>query len=97
MSLGFWLFLGIYFVAGGLIWYLYRRSKKNADKKRNDPANDTDTVGPADEGSEELLFTGLMLSDIYNDNDSSDDKGSDGFDGGGFDGGDGGDGGGFDF
>ena len=97
MSLGLWLFLGIYFVAGGLIWYLYRRSKKNADKKRNDPANDTDTVDPADESSEELLFTGLMLSDIYNDNDSSDNKGSDGFDGGGFDGGDGGDGGGFDF
>lgn len=98
MSLGLWLFLGIYFVAGGLIWYLYRRSKKNGDKKRNDPANDTATVDPADEGSEELLFTGLMLSDIYNnDNDSSDNKGSDGFDGGGFDSGDSGDGGGFDF
>ena len=97
MSLGLWLFLGIYFVAGGLIWYLYRRSKKDADKKRNDPANDTDTVDPADAGSEELLFTGLMLSDIDTDADSSDDKGSDGFDGGGFDGGDGGDGGGFDF
>ena len=94
MSLGLWLFLGIYFVAGGLIWYLHRRSKKDADKKVNDPANDTDTVDPADAGSEELLFTSLMLSDIYNDDDSSDDKGSDGFDGGGFDGGDGG---GFDF
>ena len=91
MSLGLWLFLGIYFVAGGFIWHLYRRSKKNADKKRNDPANATDTV---DEGSEELLFTGLMLSNIYNDDDLSDDKGSDGFDSGGFDGGDGG---GFDF
>ena len=89
MSLGLWLFLGIYFVAGGLIWYLYRRSKKDADKKRNDPANDTGTVDPADGGSEELLFTSLMLSDIYNDADSSDDKGADGFDGG--------DGGGFDF
>lgn len=94
MSLGLWLFLGIYFVAGGLIWYLYRRAKKDADKKRNDPANDADTVDPAGEGSEDLLFTGLMLSDIYNDADSSDDNGSDGFDGGGFDGGDGG---GFDF
>ena len=89
MSLGLWLFLGIYFVAGGFIWYLYRRSKK-----KNDPANDTDTVDPADEGSEDLLFTGLMLSDIYNDDDLSDDKGADGFDSDGFDGGDGG---GFDF
>ena len=97
MSLGLWLFLGIYFVAGGLIWHLYRRSKKDTDKKRNDPVNDTDTVDPADTGSEELLFTGLMLSDIDTDADSSDDKESDGFDG--FDGGgfDGGDGGGFDF
>ncbi|RKU19744.1 hypothetical protein C6503_07470 [Candidatus Poribacteria bacterium] len=85
MSLGLWLFLGIYFVAGGLIWYLYRRSKKD---------NDTDTVDPTDAGTEELLFTGLMLSDIDNDADSSDDSGADGFDGGdsgGFDGG------GFDF
>lgn len=88
MSLGLWLFLGIYLVSGGLIWYLYRRSKKDADKKRNDPANDMDTVDPADAGSEVLLFTGLMLSDIDTDADSSDDKGSDGFDGddsGGFD------------
>ncbi|MXV74856.1 hypothetical protein F4Z99_11320 [Candidatus Poribacteria bacterium] len=97
MSLGLWLFLGIYFVAGGLIWYLYRRSKKDTDKKRNYPANDTETADPADAGAEELLFTGLMLSDIDNDADSSNDKGSDGFDGGGFDGGDSGDGGGFDF
>ena len=89
MSLGLWLFLGIYLVSGGLIWYLYRRSKKDADKKRNDPTNDTDTVDPAGAGSEELLFTGLMLSDIDTDADSSDDKGSDGFDGG--------DSGGFDF
>ena len=103
MSLGLWLFLGIYFVAGGLIWYLYRRSKKNGNKKRNDLANDTNTVDPADAGSEKILFTGLMLSDTDTDADSSDNKGSDGFDGGGFDGGDGGgfggggfDGGGFD-
>ena len=105
MSLGLWVFLGMYFAAGGLIWYLYRRAKKSRHKNRNEPANDTETVDPADEVSEELLFTGLMLSDIYNDADSSDDMGADGFDagdGGGFDGGDGGgfdggDGGGFDF
>ncbi len=97
MSLGLWVFLGIYFLAGGLIWYLYRRSKKDGDKKRNDPANDTDAVDPADQDSETLLFTGLMLSDIYNDADSSDDNGSDGFDGGDGGGFDGGDGGGFDF
>ena len=90
MSLGVWLFLGIYLVAGGLIWYLYRRSKKNANKKRNDLANDTDTVDAADAGSEKILFTGLMLSDTDTDADSSDNQGSDGFDGGGFDGGDGG-------
>ena len=103
MSLGLWLFLGIYLVAGGLIWYLYRRSKKNADKKRNAPADGTDTADAADAGSEKILFTGLMLSDTDTDADASDTQGSDGFDGGdggGFDaggfGGGGFDGGGFD-
>ena len=90
MSLGLWLFLGIYLVAGGLVWYLYRRSKKSTDKKRDAPANGTDTADAADAGSEKILFTGLMLSDTDTDADASDPQGSDGFDagdGGGFDGG----------
>ena len=106
MSLEMWLFLGV-IACGLLVCYLYRRSQKEGNKNRKDQANDTDTVDHADDDYEDMLLTGVMLSEIYNNDDGpSDDKGSDGFDGvddgggfgdGGFDGGgfDGGDGGAF--
>ena len=98
MGLEIWIFIGL-IACGVLVWYLYRRSQKDADKNRKDRTDDTDTVDHADDGYEDLLLTGVMLSEIYNDDDSSDDKGSDEFDSvddgggfgdGGFDGGDGG-------
>lgn len=98
MGLEMWIFLGL-IACGALVWYLYRRSKKDADKKKKDQTDNTDTVDPADAGYEDLLLTGLMLSEVYDDDDPPKDAGSDGFesvdDGGGFDGG-GFDGGGFD-
>ena len=97
MGLEMWIFLGI-IVCGVLVWYLYRRSQKDADKNKKDQTDNTDTVDHADGGYEDLLLTGLMLSEVYDD-DPPKDAGSDGFesvdDGGGFDGG-GFDGGGFD-
>ena len=97
MGLEIWIFLGL-IACGALVWYLYQRSQKDTDKNRNDQADDTDTVDPADDGYEDLLLTGVMLSEIYDDDNPSDDAGSDGLDsiddGGGFDGG-GFDGGGF--
>lgn len=98
MGLEMWIFLGL-IAAGALVWYLYRRSQKDADKKRRDQPDDMDTVDHADDGVGDLLLTGLMLNEIYDDDNRPDDAGSDGFDsvddGGGFDGG-GFDGGGFD-
>ena len=95
MSLEMWIFLGL-IAGGGLVWYLYRRSQKDADKTKKDQTDNTDTVDQADDGYEDLLLTGLMLNEIYDDDNPSDDTGSDrldsvddggGFDGGGFDGG----------
>ena len=90
MGLEIWIFLGLT-ACGALVWYLYRRSQKDADKNRNDQTDDTDTVDSADDGYEDLLLTGVMLSEIYDDDNASDDADSDGFDsiddGGGFDGG----------
>ena len=104
MGLEMWLFLGL-IACAVLVWSLYRRSPKNADKKRKDQVdNTTDTLDHADDGVADLLLTGLMLTGTYDDDNSPDDAGSDGldnvddgggFDGGGFDGG-GFDGGGFD-
>ena len=64
-----------------LVWYLYRRSKNDTDENAEEPTDN------ADDGYEDLLLTGLMLEEIYDDdNDSSDDMDSDGYDDG-FDGG----------
>ena len=97
MGLEMWIFLGL-IACGGLVWYLYRRSQKDADKNKKDQTDNTDTVDQADDGYEDLLLTGLMLNEIYDDDNPSDDTGSDGLDsvddGGGFDSG-GFDGGGF--
>ena len=62
-----------------LVWYLYRRSQ-------NDAADNTEAPENADDGYEDLLLTGLVLEEIYDDKDSSDDVDSDGYDDG-FDGG----------
>ncbi len=88
MGLEMWIFLGL-IACGGLVWYLYRRSQKDADKNKKDQTDNTDTVDQADDGYEDLLLTGLMLNEIYDDDNPSDDTGSDGLDsvddGGGFD------------
>ena len=61
-----------------LVWYLCRRSE--------DETSENEEV-PADDGYEDLLLTGLMLEEVYDDNqDASDDQDSDGYDDG-FDGG----------
>lgn len=76
-----WIFMGI--TACLLLgWYLSHRSKKN---------NTTEDTG-MDADVEDLLWTGVLLSEIYDDDehsDSSDDIGTDDYsaDGGGFDGG----------
>lgn len=98
-----WILLGL-IACGALVWYLYRSSQKDTDKNRKDQTDNADTVDPADDGYEDLLLTGLMLSEVYDEDKPPDDAGSDGFDSvddsggfdsGGFDGG-GFDGGGFD-
>ena len=59
------------------VWYLCRRSE-------NDAAENEEV--PTDDGYEDLLLTGLMLEEIYDDDhEASDDIDSDGYDG--FDGG----------
>ena len=64
-----------------LVWYLYQRSQNDAADNTEEPTDNN-----ADDGYEDLLLTGLMLEEIYDDdNDSSDDMDSDGHDG--FDGG----------
>ena len=91
MSLEIWLFLGV--IACGLfVWYLYRRSQQNTDENRDDQTDDADTVDGVDDDYEDLLLTGIMLSEVYDDDDdSSNDMDTDGYDsmddGGGFDGG----------
>lgn len=90
MGLEMWIFLGL-IACGVLVWYLYRRSQKDADKNRKEQTDDTDTVDQVDDGYEDLLLTGVMLSEIYDDDNPSDNADSDGLDsvddGGGFDGG----------
>ena len=60
-----------------LVWYLCRRSENETTENE---------VEPTDDGYEDLLLTGLMLEEIYDDDDVSDDTDSDGYDDG-FDGG----------
>ena len=59
-----------------LVWYLCRRSENETSENE---------VEPTDDGYEDLLLTGLMLEEIYDD-DASDDTDADGYDDG-FDGG----------
>ena len=61
---------------GLLVWYLCRRSENEISENE---------VEPTDDGYEDLLLTGLMLEEIYDD-DASDDTDSDSYDDG-FDGG----------
>ena len=85
-----WIFIGI--TACGLLgWYLYQRSK-------NDGTEDTDQAADVEDNTddfEDLLWTGVLLNEMYDDDeprDASDDMDSDDYDvnDGGFD-----DGGGF--
>ena len=79
MSWGIIIFIGVIAVAL-LVWYLYRRSQNNASENTEEP------IDNADAEYADLLLTGLMLEEIYDDdNDSSDDMDSDEYDG--FDGG----------
>ena len=59
-----------------LVWYLSRRSENDASENEE---------VPTDDGYEDLLLTGLMLEEVYDD-DASDDTDSDNYDDG-FDGG----------
>ena len=60
------------------VWYLRRRSENETSENEE---------VPTDDGYEDLLLTGLMLEEIYDeDQDPSDDMDSDGYDDG-FDGG----------
>ena len=66
-----------------LIWYLYRRSQNDTSENAEEPVDNTDAE------YEDLLLTGLMLEEVYDDannEESSDDMDSDGYDDG-FDGG----------
>ena len=80
MNWGIIIFIGAIAVVL-LVWYLYRRSQNDADDNTDEP------IDNADAEYEDLLLTGLVLEEIYDDdNDSSDDQDSDGYDDG-FDGG----------
>ena len=88
MSLEIGLFLGV-IACVLLVWYLYRRSKKDTSDDANRQPDDADSVDDT-EAYEDLLLTGVMLSEVYDDDQaSSDDIDSDGYesidDGGGFD------------
>lgn len=87
MSFEMGLFLGV--IACVLfVWYLYQRSKNETSDDTEQQTDATDKLG--DDEYEDLLLTGLVLDDVYNDDDDpSDDTDSDGYDGmddgGGFD------------
>ncbi len=68
-----WIFIGV--IACALLgWYLYQRSKNNTTE---DPDQATDAEANNDE-FENLLWTGVLLSEIYDeDQDSSDDVDAD--------------------
>ena len=80
MSLEMGLFLGV-IACVLLVWYLYQRSKNNDTSEDTEQQTDeADKLG--DDEYEDLLLTGLVLDDIYNDDDdaSSDNMDSDGLD-----------------
>ena len=79
MSLEIWLFLGV-IACGALVWYLYQRSKNETSEDTAQQTDEADKLG--DDEYEDLLLTGLVLDDIYNDDDdaSSDNMDSDGLD-----------------
>ena len=80
MNWGIIIFIGVV-GCGLLVWYLYRRSENDADN------NTEQSIDSADAEYEDLLLTGLVLEEVYDDDhDSSDDIDSDGSDDG-FDGG----------
>ena len=67
------IFVGI--VACALfVWYLYQRSQNET------PENEEAPIDNPNDGFEDLLLTRLMLEDIYDDNDASDEIDSDGYD-----------------
>ena len=90
MSLEMWIFFGL-IACGALVWYLYRRSQNETSEDTEQQTDEADKLG--DDEYEDLLLTGLVLNEVYNDDDdtSSDDMDADGYDsmddGGGFDGG----------
>ena len=53
--------------------YLYQRSQNETSENEEEPTDN------ADDGYEDLLLTGLMLEEIYDDDDSSDDTDADGY------------------
>ena len=58
-----------------LVWHLYRRSQNETPENAEEPTDN------ADDDYEDLLLTGLVLSEVYDDDDdSSDDMDSDGYD-----------------
>ena len=86
MNLG--LFLGVT-ACVLLVWYLYRRSKNGTSEDTKHESDDADTVDGADDDYEDLLLTGLVLNEVYDDDDSDADMDTDEYDsmddGGGFD------------
>ena len=87
MSLEMWIFFGL-IAWGALVWYLYRRSQNETSEDTEQQTDETDKLG--DDEYEDLLLTGLVLNEVYNDDDdtSSDNMDADGYDsmddGGGF-------------
>ena len=68
-----------------IVWYLYRGSKNGTSEDPEQQTDEVDKLG--DDEYEDLLLTGLVLDEVYNDDDdSSDDMDADADGGGGFDG-----------
>ena len=82
MSLEIGLFLGV-IACVLLVWYLYQRSKNDDTSENTEPQPD-DTAN-ADAEYEDMLLTGIMLSEVYDDDESSDDIDDSIDDSGGFD------------
>ena len=79
MSLEMGLFLGV-IACVLLVWYLYQRSQNETSEDTAQQTDEADKLG--DDEYEDLLLTGLVLDDVYNDDDdaSSDNMDSDGLD-----------------
>ncbi|MXV75754.1 hypothetical protein F4Z99_15950 [Candidatus Poribacteria bacterium] len=74
--MNFGLFLGV-IACILLVWYLYRRSQDDTSENAEEP------IDNADDDYEDLLLTGLMLNEVYDDDEdpeSSDDVDSGGYD-----------------